>query len=384
MALKTEGPLSLTEIRDEFKPLVGDVSFSELLGIAEGVPASGPLSLSIMLGKAYVFVKLITTTMTNVNVQSLFTPEEWAAETPKQVVIGPTAVVGSSNVSQPAMTIPSGGLGTLKIINEGSIIGAGGITPSQAGGHAVLIQRDSVTIENKGLIAGGGGAGGTGGRGGQGGPGTFVVTVREPSVGEYYVIPSKSDSARYEVYKGNGARFFFWGHSRNNPTIYNYNNASVMNYGGATYYTGSLRYSGERFQRTGPDGDGYNYTEYSWGIYRTYPQTNSSTGGLGGLGTNGGQGAGFNQSLTTPGNGAAGVAGGTNAGMGGTGGRGGAGGDLGQSGANGANGGAGSAGNAGAALTPETGGIGGAAGRAITGNARTLINTGTILGTVNV
>lgn len=386
MALKLEGPLSLTEVKTEFKNLSGDVSFSDLWGIAEGVPSSGAISLSVMLGKAYVFLKLVNGTFTNVNIQSLFTPEEWEADTPKEVRFSETSVIGSSVTTTPALVTGSGGAGTLKIVNAGSIIGAGGITPSQAGGNAIEIQRSNVTIINTGLIAGGGGAGGTGGKGGNGGQGYQTVAARDPASGYLYNRTAGQESYAYRDTGSSGAtRWYFRGVLVS--THYDFDGSTPSQNSsmpGRYYYANEMARSSYE-KRSGSDGDTRTYHRIYYNIARgDYTVTNYYPGGIGGNGSTGGRGAGYNQTSITPGAGALGAAGGINAGVGGQGGQGGKGGELGQPGTAGTTGGAGSPGNYTAATAPGAGGAGGAAGRAITGLARVVENTGTILGTVNV
>jgi hypothetical protein len=96
------------------------------------------------------------------------------------VYVDAGVIIGSTSATSPAMTtgnIPAGS-GSLTIINNGSVIGAGGnggvdpgnitsascpTTNGQNGGDAIFIANSIVTkIINNGTIAGGGGGGGAG------------------------------------------------------------------------------------------------------------------------------------------------------------------------------------------------------------------------------
>lgn len=108
------------------------------------------------------------------------------------LTINPGIYVGSASTGSYAMTITGFGAGdTINLINNGTIIGAGGNggdspvggtgNPGNAGGNALLLQCP-VNITNNGTLAGGGGGGGandggsiygscTGGGGSVAGPG---------------------------------------------------------------------------------------------------------------------------------------------------------------------------------------------------------------------
>ena len=129
------------------------------------VPTSGEFRFSQMRGAINAIIKTLSNT-TNVDLATLF-GSDWASAVPKQLIIPSGVTVGGTG-SSVALTASSGMGGTLEIDNSGSILGFGGAINGGAGGNAVRISSAGVTINNSGLIAGGGGGGGLGGTGGQG------------------------------------------------------------------------------------------------------------------------------------------------------------------------------------------------------------------------
>ena len=104
--------------------------------------------------------------------------------------------------------------GTLEIDNAGDIIGFGGAANGGAGGNAIQNSASGVTINNTGLLAGGGGGGGSGGAGGSGEVNnTADWSGREPaaswtngsaSVGYYWNV-----SSYHFLYSG-GTSYIIW------------------------------------------------------------------------------------------------------------------------------------------------------------------------------
>lgn len=304
-------------------------------------------------------VAIVAADVTNLDVKSLFSLPDWEnAGKKKRVVINAGVIVGSTSATAALLT-GTGRANDLIIENNGEIQGKGGAANSGAGGPAINIQQDGVTIQNNGAIRGGGGGGGKGGTGGTGGGGSYSSTTREPSSGEYY-----SRSGTLYFYKTFNGTSLYWGGS----LVFGEGgtNLGPITVGSVTYYRGSER---------GSSG-GSNY----YGIYRTYPSTVNTSGGAGGAGGNGGVGQGYTQANTAGSAGSAGSNGGTNAGKGGTGGTGGDGSVWGVDGEDGATGATGASGNRTSGAAGSAGSAGGAAGAAITGLARTLVNNGTING----
>jgi hypothetical protein len=107
----------------------------------------------------------------NINAKTLFDsqhPGAWSDSTQdKQLTIESGAIIGATGASNIGMTIPSGVAGSLKVVNNGSIYGFGGVISGENGGTALKVS-SNVTMTNNGEIYGGGGAGGIGGKGGDG------------------------------------------------------------------------------------------------------------------------------------------------------------------------------------------------------------------------
>jgi hypothetical protein len=88
-------------------------------------------------------------------------PDSWEADIDKIVTFTNDAIIGP-------ITISDNMGGTLTINNSGTITGTAGIGNGGDGGHAITMHSNT-TINNTGIISGGGGAGGNGGNGGRGG-----------------------------------------------------------------------------------------------------------------------------------------------------------------------------------------------------------------------
>ena len=136
---------------------------------------------------------------TNLNMATIF-GANFSANVNKVFIIPSGVEIGATtNTSNRAITVPSGMGGSLDIQNAGTISGFGGTggaaggggvggggtgaysngnlgadgSPGSAGGSAIYIASNNVTVTNTGTIRGGGGGGG-GGDGGDGGGATFV------------------------------------------------------------------------------------------------------------------------------------------------------------------------------------------------------------------
>lgn len=327
-----------------------------------------------VLAYAAEVVAVVTNSINNLSIQSLFAPDDWASTTKKKrVVINAGVTVGSTNAGTPALQTGTARGSILTIENKGTIAGAGGAANGGAGGHAMNVQQASVTVINTGNIYGGGGGGGLGGQGGTGGAGNIVSSERQPASGFSYTAGGSSLTYWNRMASGNQC-WIRW--------------QTTGGTGGAgNYYAGSDPYS-TITTFTAPDGWTYlrgalmsSYqANITWSIARERTVNTPTNGEAGGTGGNGGSGQGSNVAQANGVDGAGGAVGGTNAGTGGQGGTGGNGGSWGQAGTAGATGNTGSAGNAGGGSAGAGGAAGGAAGAAITGVPRTLQNTGTILG----
>ena len=180
MAIKNAGTfLKLTEIAAEFNdPAPHQMSeFHRGAGRVVDLPTNAaiPTSGALRFGQFYGTgnaVTAIATSGTNVDVAPLF-PGTFTNTDAKILTIASIIQIVGTNV---ALTVPSNMAGTLDIQNAGNIIGSsgnGGNAGSagaaggnaSAGGSALSIQSNGVTITNSGTINGGGG-GGAGGAGG--------------------------------------------------------------------------------------------------------------------------------------------------------------------------------------------------------------------------
>lgn len=254
----------------------------------------------------------------NINIQSLFSPADWASNKKKRVIIPAGVTIGSTSVATPALRSGTGWGRLLRVENYGQILGAGGAANGGVGGDAFNAEAAGIELLNDGAIKGGGGGGG---KGGNGGAGIYSATVTE---GPIY---SGSEPWSWWALVSDAYENLWWGGS----IIYD-GGAGIpqpYHYGGWRYYKGSY---------VGVFG-----SADCWQIYRQQEQNFASSGGAGG---NGGRGQGYDGAAAS---GSAGAAGGTNAGTGGTGGAGGAFGNSGSTGATGTagNNGSGAAGSAG-------------------------------------
>lgn len=313
MAIKSNGPLSFSEIASEF----GDTaphSMSEFIRGGGKVPQAGangniPASAAVMrFSHFYGAVNVIAYTAsngTNLNASTAF-GSSWSDNVPKELVIPSGVTIGSTSTGTAALILPTGMGGSLTIKNSGSIQGAGGAVGA-TGGDAILVQVSGITIENSGSIYAGGGGGGLGGTGGQG----SFSSVQQ-------LGPSPLRESRANRCSLNCSKYVF---------------------GAGAYCCGHC----------------YDSDDNDWvcnGCCKVVTTiTNSGVGGAGG------RGQGYSQSAAS---GSVGSTGGTNAGTGGTGGTGGAFGASGATGATGANGNYtnGSAGSAGGLAGYYVNGIG--------------------------
>ncbi len=378
MTLPSSGPLSFSQVNVELakasNALIG-LNDTAVRNLAQ--KSSGIIAFSDLLGKTGVIRKTVSSNTTNLVLQNLFTAEEWTSSAPKEVVIAAGVTIGSANPAVAAVRTGAGAGGSVTLIDEGAIYGAGGVANSGAGGHAVETQI-ALIIDNAGEIRGGGAGGGKGGKGGTGGAGSTTNIVREPASGEIYQNMWSSGNFGvpdylWGLYVANGQQTILWNYTPQNAPANTWNppnGVTTFTVGGYTYYRGAFR---EQI-------DNFGQTQY-FGIYRTYNGgTISTAGGVGGDGGNSGVGRGFNQTPTAGVAGANGAAGGTNAGAGGKGGMGGTGGEWGLAGSAGNTGATGAAGNAGAGLAGAAGAAGGTPGKAVNilaGGSVVWLRTGT-------
>lgn len=345
MAIAASGAVSFSDLRTEFSG-AGAISFSDLYrggtlikgnaanntatNLAASVPASGTINFTNFRGAAKGWRKTFASNATNQNASTIF-GSDYGVNYPKEIVINSGVTLGATSTSEEALEINSGGIGSITVTNNGTLIGAGG-AQGAAGGDAfeALV---SCTFVNNGFVYAGGGGGGNGGNGGNG-----SSTTSSSSGAQYNCSTAGGSAGSWRFYGSSG--FYRWD-GVNYPTDCSYSKGSQV---------------------------GYCWAMEDIGFYitRTCYSTSSTTGGAGGTG---GVGAGYNQSASA---GSSGANGGTNAGAGGSGGTGGG------YGASGSNGNSGANGNV---SNGAAGGSGGAGGKYIRGiSFVTFTNNGTVAG----
>lgn len=353
MAIAASGAVSFSDLRTEFSG-AGAISFSDLYrggslvrgnaanntatNLAASVPASGTINFTNFRGAAKGWRKTFASGATNQNASTIF-GSDYGVNYPKEIVINSGVTLGATSTSEEALEINSGGIGSITVTNNGTLIGAGGAAGADGGDAFEALV--SCTFVNNGFVYAGGGGGGTGGLGGNG---SYSVTTTE---GPLY----NRSFTYWGRYGGGGAYLYIrWkgGSQLEGPTYYQYDTITI---GGNLYTKGAIQ----------------DYDDAAhYAVSRTSTSSGTSTGGSGG---SGGVGAGYNQSATA---GNSGASGGTNAGAGGTGGTGGG------YGASGSNGNSGANGNS---SNGAAGGSGGAGGKYIRGlSFVTFTNNGTVAG----
>jgi hypothetical protein len=179
MPLQSTGSISLADVAEEFGGTTPH-SLSEYYNAASGIPSSGEISLSDFYGASAAFLVAIAFNVTNgANVRALATTAGW--DQSEALLVRVNSGVAVRNTSGWAMTVQGSFPNGLRIENNGTIIGEGGVggtgggafattvatlngTAGGAGGNALLVETACV-IENNGTIASGGGGGGGGGGG---------------------------------------------------------------------------------------------------------------------------------------------------------------------------------------------------------------------------
>jgi hypothetical protein len=179
MALPSSGtPLSIEDIRNEFGGAAPDEMEEYYRGGAYvtennlSVPICPTLDCEVSINDYYdgelVYSRTITSNDDNLVLSELFTIGEWQSTSPKEVVIDTAVTIGSFDPTIAAVRTGTGNNGTLKLINNGFIYGAGGAGGTsgagQDGGIALWTQVPTI-VENNSSIRGGGGGGGKGGQG---------------------------------------------------------------------------------------------------------------------------------------------------------------------------------------------------------------------------
>ena len=361
MAIKSAGTfLRISEIASEFNdPVPNQMSeFYRGGGKVNDVATNNsvPTSGAIKIGDFYGCGNAVTVACpagNNTDVAPLFPGTYTNAATKILTIASPIALTGSNAA---ALTVPSNLAGTLDIQNAGTISGAsGGIglgadagvaaAPANAGGAggtALSIQANGVTINNSGTISGGGGGGG-GGSGGASSSSSSQTNFGTISGGWTQIVSGINVTGNIVNVSG-----ITWSGGNGPTTQLNSSNPGPSN--------------PSQVNRGNPNSDPTQTNPKSWNIAGGfYQQTTTTPGQVGGAG---GRGFGFDgSSVISAQNGVA------SPGNGGAGGNGGA---------------AGTAGSTGGTTPVGGGGTAGAAGNSITSPGSvnySVSNSGTINGT---
>jgi hypothetical protein len=169
MPLQSLGPISFNDIQNEFGG-TNPISLDEYYGAADGIPASGEISIFSFYGKANTFAFTVAANTTNADLYTLAVNAGWDEVRPLQCTIDSNVYVYSTSTSTPALSISGTFPNGVTVINDGKIIGMGGAGGNTgpagggagqvggAGGTAIDVS-STVTIVNNSIIAGGGGGG---------------------------------------------------------------------------------------------------------------------------------------------------------------------------------------------------------------------------------
>ena len=364
MPIKSAGTfLKLTEIAAEFNdPAPHQMSeFHRGAGRVVDLPSNAaiPTSGALRFGQFYGtgnVVSAAASSGTNVDVAPLF-PGTFTNTDAKVLTIASDVQI----VGNPAsLTVPSNMGGTLDIQNAGNIIGSRGNAGNggsggnggnaSAGGNAISIQSNGVTLNNSGTVSGGGGGGGGGAAG------ASSSSTSQINIGAANYSPSRQWEIRF------GGTVF-----QNNRGLLIIPGVATINFSGGNNGTTQLNSSSgagtpAQINRGSPLGDPVPNPKRHNVAGGFYTGTTNTPGGNGGAG---GNGYGWDgSSIVNPQSGSAGSSPGGAAG--------------------GAGGGAGAAGTAGSNSPGFSGGSAGAGGNSITSPGSvnySVTNSGTINGT---
>ena len=409
MAIPSSGQsLSFSALRTEFVGGSSAISLGDLYrggtnikkkagdnqatNLAASVATSGSLDVSDYYDQAKGFTFTYSTSFlsgasgTDQDASTLF-GDDYDLDYPKNITIPSAITLGSNNTSEYGLEINSGGVGTITITNNGSIIGAGGAGGSagsanggtggngSAGGDALKFHVPA-TIVNNGSILGGGGGGAGGGGGGAGGAlqQQQQTTAQQGPMSHVQAF----DDSRWRSTQGQNTMGF----SGIGPGRY-FPGSESDNYSQPTPF--SQHTIGQYTYVRGPQDQGSPHGGAQfWLWYRTYPQSQQTqtAGHAGGAGGAGGLGRGFNNQPGAD-SGASGSSGSTgSAGDGGDGGAGASGGAYGTAGSSGSAGQTGTSSTASGSSGGSAGSVGAAGGawERASGVTITSQNNGTITG----
>lgn len=172
------GTISLLDIQTEFGG-VSPIGLGEYYALAgyvpsgQNVPASGVISFNDLRGKTKVFNLSAAsgTVLYNINVRTALVAAGWDGSSPAIYTIPATTYISSATTATPALLVAGSFPNGITIVNNGYILGRGGVGGDSGGGagrdggtalRVEYIVGQKCNIDNKGTIAGGGGGGGAG------------------------------------------------------------------------------------------------------------------------------------------------------------------------------------------------------------------------------
>jgi hypothetical protein len=219
MTLAASGAISASDIRTEFVGGSGAVDMAgyyrgantnvrsnaannTATNLAAGVPTSGAISFNNFYSQAKGWQKTFSSNATQQSGTGIF-GDDYAVDYPKTIIINAGVTVYSTSSGTPAITLATGGSGTITVTNNGNIYGQGGAAASDGG--TALKADVAITLNNNSGAnlkggGGGGGAGGTGGKGVYTANATFSNLVDEGGGGTS--TPQNNTPSWFSIYSG--------------------------------------------------------------------------------------------------------------------------------------------------------------------------------------
>lgn len=171
MTLPASGVISLYDVNVEFvRASTTLIALNDAdVRLLFGVP-TGPISLADGYGKTYIQTLSINTSQQELNLRTWALGNGWNGVSPVQITLANGVYIWSDDTSIPALVVNGSWPGGLTLVNNGFIMGKGGIgegtgdflipnTPPGGGGPAMSLGV-SFSMVNNGSLGGGGGGGG--------------------------------------------------------------------------------------------------------------------------------------------------------------------------------------------------------------------------------
>lgn len=166
MTLPASGAISLSQVDVELGRAstatisLGETAVRTLFGVA-----SGAISMSNGYGKANAFVYTITEHLANANLRSYAISKGWNGTSAAVITLAAGYYIYATSTDTPALTINGSWPGGLTFVNNGYVMGMGGVGSSAtvnagAGGNAISLGVSCTINGTSGYIGGGGGGGG--------------------------------------------------------------------------------------------------------------------------------------------------------------------------------------------------------------------------------